>query len=153
MVLVSKGGVSSDFDALLFMPVEEGLLLQVGVRFKLVDCGFSFSYFEEGFELFFGEVGDTDVFDFACVDEFFHGCPGLKCQHTPVFGGSTSATVVCLSMRTLPSSSFGNCPFPGWNARGQWIRYLSSVISSHDEGVIQVNVLQLKILESGFKTL
>ena len=56
VVLVSKGRVSSDFDALLFMPVEEGLLLQVGVRFKLVDCGFGFGYFEEVFEFFFGEV-------------------------------------------------------------------------------------------------
>ena len=77
VVLVSKGGVRRDFDALLLVPVDKGLLLQVGVCFELVDCRFVFGYFDEIFEFLFGEVGDSDGFDLAGVEQLFHGCPGL----------------------------------------------------------------------------
>jgi len=82
VVLVAEGGVRGDFYAVLFMEFEERGLLQVRVGFILVHCGDDFSGFEEGLDFFFGEVGDADGFYFACVEEFFHCCPGLGCQRT-----------------------------------------------------------------------
>lgn len=53
------------------MEVDESSVLEVRMIFNLIDCGLDFGGFEDGFNVWLEEVGDSDAFCFSgCVDCF-----------------------------------------------------------------------------------
>ena len=76
-VEVGEGGVGGHGDGVVFVPLDEVGLLEVGVQFELVDGGLDGRLGDELVELMRGEVGDADVAHFACREQLFHTKPGL----------------------------------------------------------------------------
>ncbi|KAI6754618.1 hypothetical protein HG530_012370 [Fusarium avenaceum] len=76
-VCVGEGRVGDDLDVLLRVEVDKGLLLQVGVCFKLVRVGADGGDLEDFLDILGGEVGDADVARQVCLHELFHGLPGV----------------------------------------------------------------------------
>lgn len=61
---------------MLLVEGEEVGVLQVGVKFYLVDCGDDFCGFEDGLEVWDEVVGDADGFCGAASLDLFEGGPG-----------------------------------------------------------------------------
>ena len=74
-VLVAKGGVLLDVNALGFVVGGEGGLLQPGVEFDLVSGRDNRGFAQQALDFGVAEVGDADRFGFAALEGFFHGFP------------------------------------------------------------------------------
>ena len=63
---------------MVFVPLYEVGLLEIGMELELVDSWLDRGLMEELFQLMRREVGDANVANFASVEEPLHGEPGLR---------------------------------------------------------------------------
>lgn len=86
VILIAKGTVLGDVDAVLLMEIHERLLLKPRMKFELVSSGNDIRFLEETFDFGLREVRDANRFGLACLQQLLHGSIGL--QHR-------SISVVC----------------------------------------------------------
>ena len=81
---------------MVFVPLYEIGLLEIGMELELVNSGFDRGLMEELFQLVRGEVGNANVANFAGVEELLHGEPGLRnivstaCRDTEALGPTST---------------------------------------------------------------
>ena len=63
---------------MVFVPLYEVDLLEIGMELELVNSGLDGGLTEELFQLMRREVGDANMANFASAEEPFHGEPGLR---------------------------------------------------------------------------
>ena len=60
-------------DALLLVVVREGVLLEVGMTFYLMDSRNDAGFLDQPLEFTFAEVGNADCAGFPALEAFLHG--------------------------------------------------------------------------------